>query len=133
MTDSPTPFVARAASWPTEFVLAAGYAVLFGGCGLVALAVPASHGEVRVGLVVLVVGVYAAWAAHLVAALCVGVVAWCAATGFLLGHGGELALDGWPSLVRLTAFLAAAAVGSGVAWLTRSSGDRRGRPHVLSR
>jgi hypothetical protein len=114
-----------------EFVLAAGYAVLFGACGLAAVAVPASHGEVRVGLVVIAVGVYAAWAAHLVAALCVGVVAWCAATAFLLGNGGDLALDGWPALLRLTAFLAVAAVGSGVAWLARV--ERPEWPQVLSR
>jgi hypothetical protein len=58
-------------------------------------------------------------------------VAWCAATAFLLGHGGELTLDGWPALVRLTAFLAAAAVGSGIARLARAR--RPERPHALSR
>lgn len=131
MTDAPRPFVARAASWPLEVVLTAGYAVLFAGCALAALAVPASHGEVRVGLVVIAVGVYAAWAGHLVAALCVGVVAWCAATGFLLGHGGELALDGWPALVRLGAFLLAATAGSGIARLARV--DRPEWPQALSR
>ncbi|MBB5789990.1 hypothetical protein [Jiangella mangrovi] len=129
MTDSPPPFVARAASWPLEFVLVTGYVALFAGCGLAALAVPAEHGEVRIGLVVVVVGVYALWAARLVAALCVGVVAWCAATAFLLGHGGELALTGRADALRLGAFLLAAAAGSAVARAARICviiQDRRG-------
>ncbi|SDS63641.1 hypothetical protein [Jiangella sp. DSM 45060] len=115
MTDSPAPFVARAAGWPLEVVLATGYAVLAAGGCVAALAVPAAHGEVRVGLMVIVVGVYAAWAAHLVAALCIAAVGWCVATAFLLGNGGALALDGAPAALRLAALLAAAVIGSGIA------------------
>lgn len=115
MTETRRSLIGGAASWPTEFVLAAGYAAVVAGCLLAAVAVPAAHTEVRIGVVAVALGVYAAWAAHLVASLCIAVLAWCTATAFLVNHDGELTLQDTPGFVRLAVLLAVAALGSALA------------------
>ncbi len=101
---------------PLEMLLPAGFVCAVGACAVASLAF--SESTARVVVMVVVVGLFGAWARRWPAALATGVIAWCFATGFLVHGGGELSF-GADDLVRLAAYTAVALMGCALAYARR--------------
>ncbi|GAA4575792.1 hypothetical protein [Planotetraspora kaengkrachanensis] len=96
----------------TELLVAAGFAVVVGGCLLATAIFPPGQTTGRIAVLAGVLAVFAARAADPVAALATAVMGWLVATGFLVNQEGELRLAGWPDLWRLAVLVAAVVAGT---------------------
>jgi hypothetical protein len=96
----------------TELLVAAGFAVVVGGCLLATAVFPPGGIAGRIGVLAAVLAVFAAWTAAPLAALATAAMGWLVATGFLVNREGELRFTGWPDLLRLAVLVAAVAAGT---------------------
>ena len=99
-------------------------AVTVAGASFVAATLPAARAVLRLGVLVFVVGAFAAWAANAAMAASVCVIAFLLLNSFLVNTRGELswhgAADGW----RLGALALASGIGWWVGWVRRSFAAR---------
>ncbi|WP_203978021.1 hypothetical protein [Planotetraspora silvatica] len=96
----------------TELLVAAGFAVVVGGCLTATAVFPPGEIVGRIAVLAAVLCVFAARTADPLAALATAVMGWLVATGFLVNREGELRFTGWPDLLRLAVLVAAVAIGT---------------------
>lgn len=118
------PWATRSSDTPIELVLTGGWLAVAAGYILAALAVPTGWDWARVAVLALALAAYAAWANHLLATLCLGVVAWVSSAALVSGTGGDLVAHDAAGLLRLVVLAVAATVGALVGRGLRPSSSR---------
>ena len=110
--------------YPTGAVIAVGFVTVVLGCLVVALVVPPPHATVRLILLALVVGGFAAMAGDRAAALATALLSFPFYLGFLVDRHGDLVWHGPVDLLRLAVLVGAAVA----ATILGARADRRNQP-----